>query len=242
MVRGSRRWQLWVGLVVFGAMVVGEREARASLELSGITITGSGGTVPGTDPVFFYTFDVSIAPGYQMDPGDHFTINGLIGVSPLNFTNPSLPIPGSFSLQPSPFNLPVITITSSQIVQSKVVYTSDVEWINPLTFFGGLVPGSILRGGATGLDLGSFTIFTDDIPSSSIPSHLPLTYSAKSHSTVGDGLFLQQPGGQNSPPPITLDFVAAPEPSTWVFLLSAAAVAPLRILWVWRRRRSVQAA
>ncbi len=241
---GNRmRWaqcaRLWAGLAVLGVMVGGGREARAAL--TGLTITGTGGTVTGTDPSVFYTFDVELAAGFTMAPGDSFQINGLLGASPLNFprTNPSLPSPGSVSFQPSPFNNAIISVTSSQVVDSERVYTSSVQWVNPTTLAGGQ-PGVTFSGGTNGLDLTNgganpFAIFTVDIPAAAIPPSLTLTYSA----VLDGGRFIQPVGSAG---PIVIDFFAVPEPSTLVFLVSAVAVVPAAILWKRRRRRGAPVA
>ena len=67
------------GLALLGAMIAGEREARASK--AGITITG--GTKPGTgDPPYDYIFDVYLNPGSSIKfSGDSFTIDNLVGVT-----------------------------------------------------------------------------------------------------------------------------------------------------------------
>src|SRR5689334_8612791 len=61
-------------------MVLGGREAQAAL--TGITITGSGGIVTGSDPQYFYSLHLTINPGFQMVPGkDTITVYGFAGLT-----------------------------------------------------------------------------------------------------------------------------------------------------------------
>jgi hypothetical protein len=252
--RRIQRARLWTGLALLGAMVASGHQAQASL--SGISITGSGGTVTGSDPYTYYSFDVYLAPGYQWDANDFFQINGLVGVTPLNPPNTrffhghndKLPSPGSTSFYVPPddapsysnlnfsnLNNPIITITSPSPSNwsPQTLYTSSVEWVN--------TSGQTLTGDSSGF-LGSFIILTSE----PVPGVQPtVTFFAQSH-TLGTQA---NPGGtlllQNTAATLTISDLDAvvPEPSTLIFLVSAAAMTPIPILVRrWRRCGSALAA
>jgi hypothetical protein len=80
-----------------------------------------------------------------------------------------------------------------------------------------------------------FFVYTENLTSP--PGPVTLTYSA----VLNQGTFDQPATGDGSGSPVTLDFTAVPEPSTRIFLVSAAAVTPIAIL-VKRSRRRASAA
>jgi hypothetical protein len=213
--RNKSAWVL-AGLAGLVVTFVGEREVQAG----SINIVGKSGTVGGTDPFYFYDFQITLGAGYQLNPGDFVTINDIIGVTPVNIPgtgsfNSALPVPGSFSSQPSPFDAPIITLTDP-----TPNYTSNVEWQYP-------VGESPILGGASGTYLGDFIILT------SVPLSNPqtsVTFDSSVHS-------------QSAPtgPPVTQNGVmiavsTIPEPSSVSLLLAGSAAIPL-LLWSERRRR-----
>src|SRR5206468_1022109 len=84
--RRIRCARFWAGLAVLGVIVAGGPETRAALSLQGIVITGGGGTVPGTDPVFVYSLDFTVLSNsttpptsFQLNVGDSVTVDGFEG-------------------------------------------------------------------------------------------------------------------------------------------------------------------
>src|SRR5262245_47053277 len=71
--RSIRRATILAGLTMFVTGVAGGREGRAALS---INIKGSGGTVSGTDPIDFYTIDVTLKDS-QWNQHDYLRIDGL---------------------------------------------------------------------------------------------------------------------------------------------------------------------
>jgi hypothetical protein len=210
---------LW-GLLVLTGMLAGTQDAGAS----GIVIKASGGAVSGSDPMFYYQFDVALSPGFQWFSNDYFQLESLPGVTPPNpplgqlGNNPALPSPGSASgyIGPDTFGSPVITVTDT-----SAPFASNVEWLN--------TTGATITAGASGLSLGSFFVYTS-VPLSSLPP--TVTYIALSHDPNGNPYF-QGPGG--NAPPVTIILASVPEPSSIVLLLSGASL--LSLFLAPRRRR-----
>jgi hypothetical protein len=210
--RRTQRARLWAGLAVLGAMVLGGREAQAAL--TGITITGSGGTVTGSDPQYFYSLDLTINPGFEMVPGkDTITVYGFLGVTSDSLSDSPDP-PAPFHISHHDFSNPDDPKSDARAITWSVSSTISAGDYQPFVI-------DTARG----------------LPSSFGP--VTLTYSA----VLNGGTFKQPSSGDGSGLPITIDFVSTPEPSTLVFLVSAAAVAPIAILVRrWRRRGSPVAA
>jgi len=206
--------RILVGLLVLGGVLAGVCEAQAG----GITIKASGGPVGGSDPFFFYQFDVSLAPNFQWFPGDSFTIESLPGITPPNppvgdtGNNPNLPSPGSSSGYSGPFSFgpPVITITDS-----TSPFASNVEWLN--------TTNTTITAGATGRSLGSFYVYTS-VSLTGLPP--TVTYIALSHDQNGD---------PDSQPPATIVLTSVPEPSSVVLFLCGTGV--LSLILIRQRRR-----
>jgi hypothetical protein len=211
-----------VGLLALGTLA-GAREAWAG----GILITASGGTVTGSDPYYFYEFDVSLAPGFRWFPNDYLTIETLPRITPANpplgqaGNNPNLPSPGATAGYSGPykFALPTITLTDR-----SSPFASNVEWLN--------TTNATITAGSDGLFLGSFFVYTR-LPLISLPT--TLTYIAKSHGPNGNPYF-QGPGGNT--PPVTIALASVPEPSAFVLCLSGTGFLSL-FLFLFRRRRGL---
>jgi hypothetical protein len=205
--RRIQRARLWTGLALLGAMVVVGREAQA--DLPGITITGSGGTVPGTDPQFFIELTFTINPTFEMVPGhDSFTVSGFKHVTEDSLESSPAP--------PSPFQ-----ISHFHESDDDRDLVTDITWTVSQAVTAGVYQ--------------PFFIYTEDLTSP--PGPVTLTYSA----VLNKGTIDQPATGNGSGSPVTIDFTAVPEPSTLIFLVSAAAVTPIAIL-VKRSRRRASAA
>lgn len=210
-----------IGLLALG-MFTGVRDARAG----GILIKASGGVVTGSDPLYYYDFDVTLAAGFQWFPNDYFTIEGLPGITPPNppigqpGNDPDLPSPGSTSGYAGSYNFgsPVITLTDA-----SSPFASNVEWLN--------TTGTTIMAGADGLALGSFFVYTT-VPLSSLPP--TVNYIALSHDSDGNPYF-QGPGGDA--PPVTIVLTSVPEPSSVVLLVSGTGLLSLLLL---RRRQQLR--
>lgn len=204
-----------VGLLAIGTLA-GAREAWAG----SILITASGGLVTGTDPFYYYDFDVSLAPGSQWVP-NYFMIEGLPGITPPNpprgneGNNLHLPSPGSTSSYSGPYNFgpPVITLTDG-----SSPFSSNVEWLNTTS--------TTFRAGTDGLFLGSFFVETS-VSLRSLPK--AVTYIASSNGSSGN--FYSE--GQ-----VTIQPAGIPEPSAIVLFLSGTGLLSLVLLG---RRRGLSA-
>jgi len=117
-VRNKGAWVL-AGLAALVVTSVGGREAQAGATVAAIGVTGKSGQITGSDPFYFYDFQITLNAGFQWEQNDYFLVNSIAGVSPINppvgtpGNNPNLPVPGSTSSQPAPFNAPVITLLDS---------------------------------------------------------------------------------------------------------------------------------
>jgi hypothetical protein len=224
--RNKGAWIL-AGLAAVGATVVDEHKAQAGSLAQGLVITGSGGTVQGTDPFFFFVFQVSTVAGYDMDTLDYFEIQNLPGVTPAGIL-PSPPGSSGSAYSTSTnysFASPVISLTGSPTggvtapYDPTNTYTSNVDWV----YSGATtIPG--------GTSLGSFTIYTS-VSLTSLPT--TLTYFAQSHDSSGNP-FVQGPGGDAPVGLIAVTLI--PEPSSLTLLLLAGA-GPLPLLLIRERRR-----
>jgi hypothetical protein len=217
--RAIQRATFWAGLTMFVTGVTGGREAQAIIGIptgNSLTITGSAGTVSGTDPIFFYTFDVTFS-GYQWNSGDYLTFGGLNGLSSTSIAQGYTVIVSGDSvslgpLQPSGFNYPMFVGGD----------TSELEWK--------VAPGGSPPPGPTTYE---FRVYTDDetdpsfAPSTSLNYQVQVT-DATAVTTALSGTF-------------SVTAIGVPEPSTLIFLVSAAAVTPLAILGKRRCRPAPQA-
>ena len=94
----------------------------------GITITGSGAPVLGTDPIYNYTFDVSVAPGFSFSANDYVEFVMLPGI------NGSEPVVSNISPLAG-WGYPVVTPTGSPSAGASSpysptnTYTSDLYWV-----------------------------------------------------------------------------------------------------------------
>jgi hypothetical protein len=218
-------WWLIV-LGVFTIALTQNREVQAASIIAaakGITITGSGGSVPGTDPYFFYEFDVSVAPNYQLDPGQYFQFQNVPGITPGGV------IPGFPSGSPvtvnsaysAYFGYPTITLTGNPTPASNPpyppndTYTSNIEWQNT---------GPSILGGSSGTYIGSFLLYTS-VSLTSLPQTV-IYYALSTDSTTGDPYF--QGLGGNGPPGII--FLTVPEPTSAVLLVASAIAVPLFVI------------
>ncbi len=69
-----------VGIAMLAMTLEAGATARAgTMAAKGITVTGGGIQQLG-DPFYIYTVEVYLEPGYQIDPGDSFTLEKLAGV------------------------------------------------------------------------------------------------------------------------------------------------------------------
>jgi hypothetical protein len=215
----------WIlaGLAAVGSAFVGEREARANpTSPAAIGIQGKSGMVTGSDPFYYYDFQVTLNAGYIWNPGDFITIDsgaGLAGVTPVNPPGPNnnsnLPTPGSTSFQPSGFGSPVITLLSD-----TAPYASSVEWENPTN-------GSPIYGGVNGYYVGDFIILT----SVSVPAPVEsITFDSAMHDSSDNPV--TQTG-------VSVDVsLVVPEPSSVILLLTGATALPLLIVTERRRKSS----
>jgi hypothetical protein len=201
--------RILVGLFVLAGALAGARETWAG----GLVITGSGGPVPGTDPYYYYEFDVSLQPGFQWIPNDFFKINSLPGITPLNPSSNKtfLPDPGSASSYTGPFNFnpPVIKLTDESFP-----FASNVEWRN--------TTGTTITAESTEVFLGSFFVYTS-VPLSDPPSSV--SYCALSDDP---GIPVFQSG--------TISLNSVPEPASVALLLSGTGFLALFLLQKRRRR------
>ncbi len=219
MIRQENGLPILVKILVFAVALAGTGEAWAG----GIIIKASGGTVAGTDPFYYYEFDVSLAAGYQWFANDYFTIECLPGITPPNpplgesGNNPNLPSPGSASSYTGTYNFgsPIITLTDS-----SSPFASNVEWLN--------TTGTTITAGASALSLGSFIVYTS-VSLTSLPP--TVTYIAQSHDSQGN-VYIQGPGGNT--PPVMIELTSVPEPASVVLFLSATGLLSLFLL---RQRR-----
>lgn len=192
----SRNRGVWslAGLAVFGTMLAGGAEARAG------AITIMGGYVPYGDPQFEYIFDVELNPGSSVYYGDHFTIDGLVGVTTGSLSN----VVSSYL-----WLTPTINQTSTTGPGS-----SDVTWA-----YGGTTPIDDSTG-TNPIALGTFEILTTysfppgQLP---IPPGSPITYTwSVNHGTVT---------GSD-----TFNIQSLPEPSAVLLLLTGAAMPALAVV------------
>jgi hypothetical protein len=224
--RNKRAWIL-AGLAALGATVVGGHNAQASSIAQGIVIKGSGGTVPGTDPIFYYDFQVFVAAGYQMNTLDYFQFQNLPGVTAAGvLPTPPGSLGSTYTTNTSYFfATPVIYLTGSPTggatspYDPTNTYTSNVNW----EYVGATpIPGGTL--------IGSFIIDTSVELTSLLTT---VTYVAQSHDSSTGDPFVQGPGG-NAP---AGNFVLTiPEPSSLTLLLLGG-VGPLPLLLICERRR-----
>jgi hypothetical protein len=215
--------RILAGVSALAMILADAGEAKAGTgSLKGVVVTGTGGTVPGTDPIFYYDFQVYVANGYQVNNGDYFTFQSLLGVTPPG----SSPLPGSTYSVSSLYdflgpNSPTFTPTGL----SSGYPTASVE-------FEYLGSAPIVGDDSTpfGKYVGEFIIVAG-VP---IPSLPPIVYyDAQSHeSAPPNNIYLQDPANG------TQGIIAlnVPEPSSVVLLMLGSGVLPL--LWM-RHRRSI---
>ena len=147
----------WIlaGLATLVVTFVDGREVQAGSIIvapQAIGVKGKSGQVNGSDPFFFYDFQITLNAGFQWEQNDYFLVNSIAGITPLNppghGNNPNLPTPGSGSIQPAPnFSSPTITV-----LDFTPPYASSVEWVNNGTTIVGASNG--------GTYVGDFIIFT----------------------------------------------------------------------------------
>jgi hypothetical protein len=219
----------WIvaGLAAVGATVVGGPEALADSIVEGIVISGSGGTVPGTDPYFFYDFQVTTAAGYQMNSLDYFEFQNLPGVTPAGIL-PELPgSSGSAYITDTGYSFasPLFSLTGNPRGGATAPYDPiNTYTSNVYCEYLGTTP---IAGGTT---IGSFVIYTSVALTSLLPT---VSYVAQSHDTTTGDPFVQGPGGNV---PAGSMFLTVPEPSSLTLLLLAGA-GPLPWLLIRERRR-----
>ncbi len=245
----SRIERTWFSsaLAILAVIGVCNREASGAAvnAAKGIVITGSGGPVAGTDPLFTYTFRVYVADDFALTNGDYFTFSALAGVTAAGESTP-VGDAGSFSTVSSPFNTNTSiafsypTITPVGYPDSSATYpysptdtfTSNVTW----TYFGS---SPIVGAGPDGTYVGTFSMETYVQLTSILPT---VTYSAQSHnydSSLPDPIgtpYTQGPGGDG--PAVEINVV--PEPASIVLLVGGAGVLPA-VLVVQRRRSRLAA-
>jgi hypothetical protein len=217
-VRNKGAWVL-AGLAALVVTSVGGREAQAGATVAAIGVTGKSGQVNGSDPFYYYDFQITLNAGFQWEQNDYFLVNSIDGVTPLNppghGNNPNLPTPGSGSIQPSPnFSSPIITL-----LNSSPPYASSLEWINNSSTIVGAMPN--------GTYVGDFIIFT----SVSVNNpEVSVTFDSQMHDSTGG--IVDQTG-------VTVVFNAStvPEPSSVILFVTGATALPLLVLSQ-RRRKS----
>ncbi len=47
-----------------------------------IGVKGKSGQVNGSDPFFFYDFQITLQPTFQWENGDYFLVNSIAGITP----------------------------------------------------------------------------------------------------------------------------------------------------------------
>ncbi len=211
--RGIQRTTILAGLTMFVTLVAGVREARAIAALQGISITGSQGPTYGGDPYYTYTFDLNLN-GYQWNQSDYLIISGFTGLTADSISPSYSAVINSSTVslapsQPSGFGEPTFVGNGM----------SAVEW----------QAGSNIAPSTSPYE---FSIVTGQEPSNfSLASSLSYQVQATNSTTGTTGQFAASnepfPGGPYQLQPLA---VTVPEPSTVVFLVSAAAVAPIAIL------------
>ncbi len=205
-----------VGIAMLAMTLEAGGTARAgSTAAKGIQITGGGIQQLG-DPFYIYTVEVYLEPGYQIDPGDSFTLEKLAGVQ--YSTTPGL---GSSTISPGgdpsgPW-APIITNLAPgplpNYSPTTIVSMANVEFKDD--------GPAIVNSGGSAEFLGQFEVYTPFL----VPlPELPASYSV----IVGWSATLQ---GVTENGVVTL---SVPEPAS-VILLGVGV--SLSILWQIRRRR-----
>jgi hypothetical protein len=216
----------WIlaGLATLVVTFVGGREAQAGSIIAApqaIGVKGKSGQVNGSDPFFYYDFQITLQPTFQWELGDYFLVDSIAGITPSNppgpGNNPSLPTPGSGSIQPSPnFSSPTITV-----LDFTPPYASSVDWVNNGSTIVGASPG--------GTYVGDFIIFT----SLSVPnSVLSVDFTAQMHDKNGNPVI--QTG--------IVVFNAVPEPSSVILFVVGVIALSLLVVSEQRRKSQSQAA
>jgi hypothetical protein len=232
MTRGIKRSCLLAGLAVFGAMVVGGRDAQAGT----VGVKGTVAPLPGGSP-FLYTFDLFLTGG-TIAPGATFTIgaltegtvsNGLVGVTTQSGTEaPSFtgnPFATEYPGVPYYWVVPSGGIDTIYTGNPVVPYDkeSSVTWL--------YLEGPSVTWNGANIFLGSFTVetaasFPDNMPPATPGQPIDYSYSGV---TGGDS---PSTGGG------TITLSAIPEPSSLVLLLAGGAALPILLRLRGRSRAS----
>jgi hypothetical protein len=202
-----------LALAVLGVIHQVGSTAQAGLMISG------GGIKKFGDPFYFYIFEVSLDPGFQVELKDSFTLHELGGVHfPESTTgapggNPSGPWSTSFTNQPSG---PLPNYSPPTIVPF-----ADLTFINA---------GFDVQNGGTGeVPLGEFKVLTAVSLPELPPSYsVDIAWTAKIHLLNGD------PASDSGTVHLT---IITPEPAS-VVMLGAGLGLPAAWLYARRRQRS----
>jgi hypothetical protein len=217
--RIKKAWTL-AGLAALVVTFVGGQEAQSGTAApAAIGVKGKSGQVTGSDPFYYYDFQITLNATYQWENGDFFLVNSIAGVTPLNppgpHNNPNLPTPGSGSIQPSPnFSSPIITL-----LDPTAPYASSLDWINNT---------NTIVGASGGTYVGDFIIFTSVSVLDPVAS---VTFDSQMHDSSGN--IVTQTG-------VTVVFNAVPEPSSMILLVTGATAIPLLVLSKRRRKSKSQ--
>jgi hypothetical protein len=195
-------------MALIGVAVNSPQEANAaSMGAKGVTITGSGAPVTGTDPLFTYTFDAVVNPGYTFGLGDYIEFVKVPGEDGNNtiLTNVS-PASG--------FGYPTILPTGSPTGGATPPYSPSNTFTSDLTWtYSGSAIGSPTE--TETLPIAVFTIQTN-VALTSLPELV--VFNAET----------QNPQGQNYFQTGTISLV--PEPSSVVLLFTGLAAVSVPLI------------